>query len=202
MSKPELNFHLKASYELVASGSLAVKAEVSFFLEDPVLPIPLIYQVSYSSRSARTEIIGFPSELTPYTENLLVWTKRVVADFQILAAKSLSGIYREAESFISDFWLCLELYAPCYYEPRWARMIAKDLFLILTCSEIEHPDAENNHDCLTWDFDLLNNRLITFKNSDLFLAQLEIYPKLHHALREFYLDGGPVLAEEIYRSFR
>jgi hypothetical protein len=202
LSEPELNFHLKISYELVASGSLAAAAEVSFFLEDPSKPVPLIYQVGYSSRSARTEIIGFPPELTPYAEYLLAWIRAGVSDFQILAAKSLSGLYREAESFISDFWLRLELYVPCYYEPRWARMIVKDLLLILACSEIERPAAENNNDCLTWDFDLVNNRLITFENSDLLLPQLEIYPKLYQSLREFYLDDGPALAEEIYRSLR
>jgi len=73
----------------------------------------------------------------------------VSVNFQILAAKSLSAIYRESENFISDFWLRLELYLPCYHEPRWARMIAKDLLLILACSEIEHSDGENNNDCLT-----------------------------------------------------
>jgi hypothetical protein len=81
-------------------------------------------------------------------------------------------------------------------------MIAKDLLLILACSEIEHSDGENNNDCLTWDFDLVNNRLVTFESSNLWLGQLKIYPQLYQSLCQFFVDGGPVLAEEIYRSLR
>jgi hypothetical protein len=202
LSESELDFHFKVSYELTAAGSLFTDAEVSFFLSDPSLPIPVIYQGSYSSRRGLIEKIDLPPDLKIYEDYLLTWSKMIADNFRILAAKNLSAIYRESESFIDDFWLRLELYLPCYYEPRWNRMMTKSLLLILACSEIEHPDAENNNDGLTWDFDLVNNRLLLLENDDLWLGQLEIYPKLRQSLREFYLDGGPSLAEEIYRLAR
>jgi len=77
LSEPELNFHLKTSYELMASGSLTVDAEVRFFLTDPALPVPLIYQGGYSTRRAHVEKFEVLSELAPYGEDLLAWTKSV-----------------------------------------------------------------------------------------------------------------------------